>query len=360
MVHEIAFLAISQAHQFMHWLPAALRLAGEPGVRVTVLVSSNAGQDFIRSYDPDHKLQIKRLRAPSVRRHGLFTPPPRVPVLLLNARSIGRYSTIVTTETTSSILRRLPGFKSSMIHLKHGAGDREGGYNPKHAEFDLTLVNGPKDKQRLIERGLATESNCVVVGYGKFELVRQQADNIFADRRPIALYNPHFDKKVGTWGRHGKRIVQTMESIPGWNFVVAPHVKLRGGPAVRTDAGHIVIDRGSTRSIDMSYTQAASVYIGDASSQVYEFIRTPRACIFLNFDRIDWRADPAYAHWHLGQVIESADELPTALARAYALQPQFEPAQRQLSAASIDEADVPASERQAQAILAFARNAHAR
>ena len=191
-------------------------------------------------------------------------------------------------------------------------------------------------------------------------LVRQQADSIFADRRPIALYNPHFDKKVGTWGRHGKRIVQTMESIPGWNFVIAPHVKLRGGPAGRTDAGHIVIDRGSTRSIDMSYTQAASVYIGDASSQVYEFIRTPRACIFLNFDRIDWRADPAYAHWHLGQVIESADELPTALARAYALQPQFEPAQRQLSAASIDEAEVPASERQAQAILAFARNAHAR
>ena len=80
----------------------------------------------------------------------------------------------------------------------------------------------------------------------------------------------------------------------------------------------------------------------------------------MNFDRIDWRADPDYAHWHWGLVIERADELPTALARAYALQPQFEPAQRQLSAASIDEAEVPASERQAQAILAFARNAHAR
>jgi len=150
-----------------------------------------------------------------------------------------------------------------------------------------------------------------------------------------------------------------MESIPGWNFVVAPHVKLRGGPAVRSDAGHIVIDRGSTRSIDMSYTQAASIYIGDASSQVYEFIRTPRACIFLNFDRIDWRTDPAYAHWHLGQVIENADDLPMALARAQELQPQYEPVQRRLSAASIDQAEMPASERQAQAILAFARDGHA-
>ena len=359
MAHEIAFLAISQAHQFMHWLPAALRLAAEPGVRVTVLVSSNAGQDFIRSYDPEGRLQIKRLRAPAMRQHGLFTPPPRVPVLLLNARLIGSYPIIVTTEVTSSLLYRLPSFRSRMVQIKHGAGDREGGYKRKHAHFDLTLVSGVKDKQRLIERGLANDDNCVVVGYGKFELIRQTADSIFSDSRPIALYNPHFDKKVGTWARHGRQIVRTMESIPGWNFVVAPHVKLRGGPAVRSDAGHIVIDRGSTRSIDMSYTQAASIYIGDASSQVYEFIRTPRACIFLNFDRIEWRTDPAYAHWHLGQVIENADDLPMALERAQELQPQYEPVQRRLSAASIDQAEMPASERQAQAILAFARGGHA-
>ena len=357
---RIAFLAISQAHQFLHWLPVALRLANEPGVHVAVLVSTRAGAEFIRSYDPGNRLHIKRLWAPSVRRAGLFTPPPRWLALILNAWSIGRYPTIVTTEITSSLLYRVPGFRSRMVQIKHGAGDREGGYKRKHARFDLTLVSGAKDKQRLIERGLATDQNCIVVGYGKFELVGQMAESIFADNQPIALYNPHFDKKVGTWKRHGKEILQTMESIPRWNFVVAPHVKLRGGPAVRSNAGHIVIDRGSTRSIDMSYTQAASVYIGDASSQVYEFIRTPRACIFLNLDRIEWKTDPAYTHWHLGQVIESAGELPAALARAQTLQSQFEAAQLELSAASIDHAELPASERQAQAILAFAKSAHAR
>jgi hypothetical protein len=105
----------------------------------------------------------------------------------------------------------------------------------------------------------------------------------------------------------------------------------------------------------MTYTQAAAVYIGDISSQVYEFVRTPRPCIFLNLDRVDWRDDPAYSHWKLGQVIESLDELPAALGRATALQPQFEPAQRQMFAASIDAGDGAASERQAQAILAFVR-----
>jgi hypothetical protein len=39
------------------------------------------------------------------------------------------------------------------------------------------------------------------------------------------LYNPRFDRKVDTWDRHARRIIQMMESIPGWNFVAAPHVK---------------------------------------------------------------------------------------------------------------------------------------
>jgi hypothetical protein len=355
MIHEIAFLAISQAHQFLHWLPAALRLSAEPGVKVTVLVSTRGGKDFIRSYDPERRLRIEQLWTPSLRRHGLFTPPLRWPVLLMNARTIARYPVIVTTEITSSLLRQLPSFPSKLICLKHGAGDREGGYRSRHRLFDLTLVTGEKDKKRLIERGLVKEENCLVTGYGKFELIHPTTERLFTHDRLIALYNPHFDRHVGTWTHHGREVVKAMEEIADWNFIVAPHVKLRGGPAVGTKANNILIDRGSIRSIDMTYTQAADVYIGDASSQVYEFIRTPRPCIFLNLDKIDWRSNPNYAHWLLGQVIENMDELPAALARAQELQPRFEGAQRKMSAASIEQSDVAASERQAQAILEFAR-----
>jgi hypothetical protein len=354
---EVAFMAITQAHQFLHWLPAALKLATERNVRVTILVSTLAGENFIRSFDPDGRLRFERLSSPA-RHNGLFDPPARLPVLLLNAWRIARYPIIVTTETTTSWLRRLPGFRSRLIHLKHGAGDREGGYNPKHADYDLTLVNGPKDKERLIARGLGTDENIKVVGYGKFELIRANAEPLFANDQPVALYNPHFDEQVGTWLRHGRAIVAAFAAIPDWNFVVAPHVKLRGGPEVRSSADNIIVDRGSVRSIDMTYTQTADVYIGDVSSQVYEFIRTPRPCIFLNLDKHDWRDDPAYSHWHFGQVIESLDALPEALARAAALQPRFEPLQRKALAASIDQGESPASERQARAILDFARSAN--
>ena len=353
---DIAFIAISQAHQFAHWLPAALRLAQEPDVAVTVLASTSAGADYIRSFDRAGHLHVKLLRWFGEPQDPLFEPPPRIPILLLNAATFARFPLLVTTETTSSWLRSLPGFRSRMIHLKHGAGDREGGYDPKHANFDLTLVNGPKDKQRLIDRGLGTDENIKVVGYGKFELVRPTPARLFGNDCRIALYNPHFDAKVGTWIAHGAEVVRAMETIADWNFVAAPHVRLRGGPVVASSAPNIIIDRGSVRSIDMTYTQAASVYIGDVSSQVYEFIRTPRPCIFLNLARRDWQDDPAYAHWHFGQVIDDLADLPAALARADEVQPQFEALQRERLAASIDESPVPASERQAQAILEFARN----
>src|SRR2546423_1377194 len=90
MTKEIVFLAISRARRFLHWLPAALRLAEEPKVRVTLLVSSAAGHDFIRAYDSDRRRQIKRLWAPSVCALGQFTPPHRLSALLLSARAFGR------------------------------------------------------------------------------------------------------------------------------------------------------------------------------------------------------------------------------------------------------------------------------
>ena len=354
MSTKILFLAISQAHQFLHWLPAALRLAREPGTSVTVASASPAALDFLRSYDPRGSLELKRLNYPFAPARDLFHPAPRVPTLLLNVAALGAYPTIVTSETTSGLLRRVPGFAPRLVLIKHGAGDREGSYNRKHRLFDLILVNGDKHRDGLIARGLVSPDRCIVTGNAKLELLRPSPP-IFADGKPLALYNPHFDPALSTWHRYGPATLDTMARIPEWNFIVAPHVKTRGGPDAPPAAPNLVIDRGSARSIDMSYTQAADVYIGDVSSQVYEFIVRPRPCIFLNLAGIAWEDDPTYAHWRLGQVIESVGELGPALARAAELQPRFAAAQQRMLARSIDHSQLPASERQARAILDFAR-----
>ena len=352
---RIAFLAIAQAHQHLHWIAAARALAARTGVEVSVLGSSRAGLELVRRFDPDHRLKIVHLPTPSREPDALFTPPPRRLTALLHHLRLMRFDAIGTTETTSSVLKRLPWFRVSLIHLKHGAGDSEVGYNPKHSEFDFTLVNGPKDKARLIAKGLGSENDIAVVGYSKFELIAPPAP-LFEDDRPIALYNPHARPEASSWFAHGPAIMAALERLKGWNVVVAPHVKLKDGPPFESSAAHILIDTGSIRSIDMSYTQGSDVYIGDASSQVYEFIRTPRPCIFLNLDKVQWQGVEKYSHWAFGQVIEEPGELQSALDRAAAMQPQFEAAQREAFERSIDPSPVPASERQADAILEFVRS----
>ena len=352
---RIAFLAIAQAHQHLHWITAARALAARPGVEVSVLGSSHAGLELVRRFDPNGSLKIVHLPTPSREKDGLFTPPRRRLTALLHHLRLMRFDAIVTTETTSSVLKRVPWFRVPLIHLKHGAGDSEVGYNPKHSEFDLTLVNGPKDKARLIAKGLGTEDDIAIVGYSKFELVAPPAP-LFDDNRPVALYNPHARPGASSWFGHGPHIMAAFERLKGWNVIVAPHVKLKEGPPFETDAPHILIDTGSIRSIDMSYTQGSDVYIGDASSQVYEFIRTPRPCIFLNLDKVRWQGVEKYSHWAFGQVIEELSELQQALDRAMAMQPTFEAAQREAFARSIDPSAVPASERQADAILDFLRS----
>ena len=349
---RIGFLALAQAHQHLHWIPAALALARRPGVAVDVLASSRANLAFIRRFDPDGVLNLVHLPFPQAAGDGLFNPPKRRGTALLHHARLMRYDALVTTETSSSVLKRLPWFRVPMIHLKHGAGDAEVGYNDKHGRFDLTLVNGAKDKARLIERGLGNDANIAVVGYAKFEAVAA-AGRIFADDRPVALYNAHARSIWSSWSGHAPAIVAEMGRLPEWNFIVAPHVKLDGGPEVGSDAPNILIDRGSERSIDMSYTQAADVYIGDASSQAYEFIVRPRPCIFLNLDRREWQGSEMATAWSCGQVIEDVGELGPALARVGELQPHYEPIQRAALAASIDPSPVSASQRQADAILAF-------
>lgn len=67
---------------------------------------------------------------------------------------------------------------------------------------------------------------------------------------------------------------------------------------------NIHIDLGSTASTDMAYTLGADIYLGDESSQVYEFLIEPRSCIFLNAHHVQWKNNPYYYHWNLGQVVD--------------------------------------------------------
>src|SRR5262249_27598207 len=116
---------------------------------------------------------------------------------------------------------------------------------------------------------------------------------------------------------------------------------------------HIIIDTGSRHSVDMTYTLAADIYLGDASSQVYEFLIEPRPCIFINSHRARWQDDPNYAFWRFGPVVDSINALDAALKAAGPDLVRYKPIQEEAFRRTFDLQPEPSAQRAADAIAAF-------
>ena len=108
----------------------------------------------------------------------------------------------------------------------------------------------------------------------------------------------------------------------------------------------------------MTYMLAADIYLGDVSSQVYEFLLEPRPCIFLNGHNVTWQDNPYYFHWTLGQVVDDVQTgLRPALEKAFTSHPHFLPKQCKAFAYTFRmESDSTAAQRGADAIASFMRS----
>jgi CDP-glycerol glycerophosphotransferase (TagB/SpsB family) len=119
---------------------------------------------------------------------------------------------------------------------------------------------------------------------------------------------------------------------------------------------NIRVDLGSNCCIDMTYTLGADIYLGDVSSQIYEFLLQPRPCVFLNAHGAQWQDDPNYLHWTCGPVLQGVAALDETLGRAADDFGRFRPIQESLFAQTIDTSDIPSSRRAALAIAEHLRH----
>ena len=248
--------------------------------------------------------------------------------LLCNLRILNNLDAIICVERTSTILRYFSKNLPLMIHIPHGAGDRAQSYDTRIRHFDHVLVAGDKDKARMLDLGLVSEDSCKVTGYIKPYAV-QKMDNplpvLFDNKRPTVLYNPHFCKKLSSWTPFGRELLEAFSRTPDFNFIFAPHMRLfaKAGKMLRehiesyAEFENIHIDLGSHNSVDMTYTRMADIYLGDVSSQVYEFLGQSKPCVFINHRNIEWKNNSDYAHWHYGAVNSSVTDVMTALKRAH-------------------------------------------
>ncbi|WP_339691679.1 hypothetical protein [uncultured Parasphingorhabdus sp.] len=288
-----------------------------------------------------------------------------------NLEFFRQFDAIVVTEKTSLILKTRYGLDQvKIIHTRHGAGDRSIGFNKESALFDLSLVAGEKIARRLQAEAGVSRERIAITGYAKFDLYADvRADLPFPDSdKPTVLYNPHPSPRLSSWFAMGERVLNELTASDRYNVIFAPHVMLFARrnvvtiapPAFRrvralapalTARTNLLVDQGSAASTDMSYTNAADIYIGDVSSQVYEFLRRPRPCLHLDAHGVDWRDDPSYLHWHAGPVAGRRANIVEAVDEAIATHGDYLASQRAMLADTFSITDETAANRSAHAIL---------
>ncbi len=346
---KIGFVLIGGPHQLLHIVPVAVALRA-------------MGQAAVRLFTTDHRQErMLRQRFPELAHSGVIfhrlTPGPllsllgrivpkwkalKLPRLLRHRQAFSGLDVIVTAERTSTILKSLVNPSPKLVHIPHGAGDRAQGFEPRLARFDHVITAGEKDRQRMIAAGLLDPDHVSVSGYVKLDWVKHHPTPSpfrFAQNRPVILYNPHFDADLTSWGQLGRDFIAQLVALERFNLVVAPHVRLYNGaidqtlrteiPALFDRPDAVLFDPGSDRSIDMSYTRHADIYVGDVSSQVYEFLSTPKPCVFLNAHDAVWRGNPDYHHWTFGKVARTAGDAVAAVIAAHGEHPGYTAQQQQ-------------------------------
>jgi hypothetical protein len=368
------------AHQVPHCAPYAFELSRRhPQHEVLIACSTDAELEFARSIGelyPGHDCQPVRLRAGLVNRivdpllSRWWTFSRKTSVLRNNLPFFESLDVLVSPERHCVKLRKMLRSDLKFIHTRHGAGDREGSFDERLQDFDLTLVPGKKTAARLLDLGYARPDQLAVAGSCKLEVgqaLQRDVSRLFDNDRPVVLYAPHFDRSVSSWWSMGRGVLDYFASSTKYNLIFAPHVlllkrrvKYRARlPRIPSGLPHIHVDTGSTASVDMSYTNAADIYLGDVSSQVYEFVERPRPCIFLNATGADWRDDPHYLHWTMGEVIDDVSaQLGPALDRAFDSHSRYRARQEELVAYTYEsDASLAAAQRGADAIAAFLKGA---
>lgn len=366
---RVCFLYIAQSHQVLHSISVAVSLARRrPDVEVHVAATNEDSLAYARSIAGglEPAPLTWTLLGPSWLRgiHGARKTPPKLPMLAANLSFLRSFDVVVTPERTTVALRPLGLGATAFVYTQHGAGDRAGPFDKRLSAFDLVFAAGPKQRDRMVAENLMAPSACAVVGYPKSDVVdgmRTCPRPAFARDRPTVFYNPHFVARLSSWPRWGAHVLSQFADQTDYNLVFAPHLRLFEGrsardvPALAPYVGHpaIHMDLGTRAATDMTYTALADVYLGDVSSQVYEFIRRPRPCLFLNAHDAHWRDEESYRHWRFGPVAESVDHLLDAIAGARKSHPDYAGEQLESFNYTFDVGETSSSDRASDAVAAL-------
>jgi hypothetical protein len=368
-VFRVAFIYIAEPYQCYHAASVASALARIPDFQVTEYVNfpeTVFHLNKIRQDINEPELPVKFFKKSPLAKLLSYTKRfdhERIAVLRENIAELNSYDAIIATEYTAGILKTMGLDKPKLICIMHGAGDRLVNDEALIRNFDFTLLPGPKVGTYFQNLGYLDAQNSKVIGYPKFDVfdaVSKKNSFKFNNGKDFVFYNPHYQKEIKTYDTCLNKMIAGFGEQDTYNLLISPHIKIfHNGfgfykkTLERKNSQTVFIDTGSPAMLDMTYTSSASIYIGDGSSQVYEFLVNPRPCIFLNPKKIEWRGNRNFLHWTLGEVVESPDQIMPAVFRAFDKHVFYRPLQERLFLETFGSPTLGASQRGAEAIFEY-------
>lgn len=368
---RFGFFFLDELHHVNHFITIAAQLAKDHEVSILTYPSKH---EYLQS-------TLHRVGGDAVKIEQLKTHPFRALTDVLKNRKhprkgfwmkhnrnylLSKFDALVFTDYIHHKLLKYRGndTRPAFIKLPHGPAGRSYVYKEDLRDFDLHLILGSQYYDNLKIKNLLGNKT-VVVGSAKLDAVTSvDRPALFPDTKPIVLYNPHFGIPHSSWHEYGVEILEYFKNQPTYNLIFAPHINLFNKVGLNTDTSfissyqdvpNIFMDLGSVASVDMVYPQMADIYLGDVSSQSFEFMITPRPCIFINTEKVDYKSQlENYPFWTAGKVIEDVSELDEALQNVEKTLPNFIPEQERLIAVSMHQlAGSTASERAANEMISF-------
>jgi len=372
---KIGFVFLDGIYLIPHFLSSAAELYNDPNVKVEILTNETENTYLFESLEAFGlpKTVVKKLPTYLYKKIAYKIQGRKKPsnqyIIKKNLKKLLDYDILVFTVFNNKRIQRVAKDKPKYVFLMHGAGDSPFPFQPEHKnvieEFSLVTTPGKKVADLFKKMGNFKDTKFEICGYQKLDFVRKmrKEKKLFDNNKPIVLYNPHFVKELSSYFRFGIDILEYFYQQKDFNLIFAPHMNLfnkdsRHGlpydsiPQKYKEADNMIIDFGSVHSVDMTYTSNADIYLGDVSSQIYEFLLDrPKPAIFIDAHHITENENSFYKHFSLGKVIENIENLDELLKNRENWQKEYAEKQRKAIAYTFDiDPNISSSKRVADAI----------
>jgi hypothetical protein len=370
---KIGFIHFDTIYLIHHFIGSVVELYHDPECEVTIL-TPDTNQDYLYSlldmYGVSREI-VKKLPTYLYKRIAYKIQgrdnPSTVPLFKKYRKHLLKYDVLAFTVLNHLRIKR-KGRNPKFALLMHGAGNSHYPFTEEYykpiSQFDLVTTSGQKIQNLFLKMGAFKDTKFEICGYQKFDVVKveNKKNQFFNNKNPVVVYNPHFRESISSYHRHGQEILKYFYNNKDYNLIFAPHFNLF--EEKRQDAqqrnsldqkyfktDNILIDFGSVNSVNMAYMLAADIYLGDVSSQVYEFlISGAKPCIFINTHKVKWKNDAYYQTWKLGKVLENPSKLEAILQTKEHWQKDYQKLQEEVINYTFDITEIPSVKRVAQAL----------